>query len=151
MENQLVVFELANERYGVNITAVESIIKLQTITAVPQAPQFVKGVTNLRGVVLPVINLRQRFDLPQVETTKDTRIVVVEMDGGTVGMIVDAVAEVLRVPDEAIEPPSPLVVTVDSTFIAGIAKLDEQLVIILDLDKVLTAQEQVDLQAVPVT
>lgn len=149
MENQLVVFELANERYGVNITTVESIIKLQTITAVPQAPQFVKGVTNLRGVVLPVIDLRQRFGLPQTESTKDTRIVVVEMDGGTVGMIVDAVAEVLRVPDEAIEPPSPLVVTVDSTFIAGIAKLNEQLVIMLDLDKVLTAQEQGELNAVP--
>ncbi len=146
MENQLVVFNLANEHYGVNIGAVESIIKLQPITAVPRAPSFVEGVTNLRGTVLPVLDLRKRFGLRAEEATKDTRIVVVEMNQETVGMVVDAVTEVLRVPEEDIEPPSPIITTVDSVFITGIAKVDERLIILLDLGQVLSPEEKADLQ-----
>jgi purine-binding chemotaxis protein CheW len=142
MENQLVVFNLANENYGVDIAAVDGIVKMQPITAVPHAPGFVEGVTNLRGEVLPVIDLRKRFGLPQGEITKDTRIVNVEMDGVKVGMMVDAVSEVLRVTEENIEPPSPIVVTVDSAFITGIAKVDERLIILLDLARVLSTEEQ---------
>ena len=149
METQLVTFELANEHYGVNITAVESTIKLQPITFVPRAPQYVKGVINLRGVVLPVVCLRQRFGLPQSEYTKDTRIIVIEIDGKKVGIVVDAVTEVLSVQNEAIEPPSPLVTSQESAFITGIAKFSDRLVILLDFDKVLTDQNQVNLQAVP--
>ncbi len=148
MEQQLVIFELADEQYGLDIASVESIIKIQGITAVPQAPAFVEGVTNLRGVVLPVIDLRKRFGLPSTEKNKETRIVVVEMGDTTVGMVVDAVTEVLRVPSESIEPPSPLVTTVDSTFITGIAKVEERLIILLDLGKVLSVREQSQLQAV---
>ncbi len=147
MENQLVVFDLANEHYGVDIGAVEGIIEMQPITTVPRAPDFVEGVTNLRGTVLPVIDLRKRFGLLTQEATKETRIVVVELHDSTVGMVVDGVSEVLRVSEEAIEPPSPIVITVDSAFITGIAKLEERLVILLDLGKVLTGQEQADLQA----
>ncbi len=146
MENQLVVFMLAKEHYGVRIAAVESIIKLQPITAVPCSPAFVEGVTNLRGRVLPVIDLRKRFGLRAEEPTKDTRIVVVEMNGTLVGMIVDSVSEVLRVPAEFVEPPSPIMTTVDSAFITGIAKVDEQLIILLDLEKVLSPEEKADLQ-----
>jgi purine-binding chemotaxis protein CheW len=146
MEKQLVIFELANECYGVDIAAVESIIKPQPITTVPFAPSFVEGVTNLRGVVLPVIDLRKRFGLPLAEANRNTRIVIVEIGGLTVGMIVDAVAEVLRVFDEAVEPPSPLMMTLDSAFITGIAKVGERLVILLDLSRVLSVQEQADLQ-----
>lgn len=158
MENQLVVFDLANEHYGVDIAAVEGIIKMQTITAVPRAPAFVEGVTNLRGKVLPVIDLRKRFGLASGEATKATRIVVVEIPasasgtevtGMTVGMVVDGVSEVLRVAAEAIEPPSPMVMTVDSAFIRGIAKIAERLVILLDLGKVLSAGEQATLQTLP--
>ena len=152
MENQLVVFDLANEHYGVNISAVESIIKLQPITAVPHAPEFVEGITNLRGTVLPVVDLRKRFGLPAGEATKETRIVVAEIDGTQVGMMVDAVTEVLRVDEEAIEPPSPIVTTVDgdwssrNAFIPGIAKVDERLIILLDLARVLSPEEQASLQ-----
>jgi chemotaxis signal transduction protein len=103
MENQLIAFDLANEHYGVDIGAVESIIKLQPITAVPHAPGFVEGITNLRGMVLPVIDLCKRFGLSVEEVTKETRIVVVEMDSMQVGMVVDAVTEVLRVAKENIE------------------------------------------------
>ena len=150
MEQQLVVFELANEHYGVDIAHVEGIIKMQAITAVPHAPYFVEGVTNLRGSVLPVIDLRKRFGLPTEETTKNSRIVVVAIDGLKVGMTVDAVSEVLRVPEEAIEPTPPMVTTVDSAFITGIAKLDERLVILLDLSKVLTTSEQASLSKMAV-
>jgi purine-binding chemotaxis protein CheW len=146
VESQLVVFDLANEHYGVDIGAVESIIKLQPITAVPHAPRFVEGITNLRGTVLPVIDLRKRFGLPIKEATRETRIVVAEMDDTQVGMMVDAVTEVLRVDEEAIEPPSPIVATVDSTFITGIAKVDGRLIILLDLGKVLSPDEQASLQ-----
>ncbi len=158
MENQLVVFDLAREHYGVDISAVEGIIKMQAITAVPRAPAFVEGVTNLRGKVLPVIDLRRRFGLPQEDATKDTRIVVVEIpataseagvSGATVGIVVDGVSEVLRVSQEAIEPPSPIVTTVDSAFIRGIAKVGDRLVILLDLGKVLSTKEQTDLSTLP--
>jgi purine-binding chemotaxis protein CheW len=153
MENQLVVFNLANENYGVDIAAVDGIVKMQRITAVPRAPSFVEGITNLRGEVLPVIDLRRRFGLPVTETTMETRIVNVEMDGSKVGMIVDAVSEVLRVSEEDIEPPSPIITTVDgdwsgrNAFITGIAKVDERLIILLDLAKVLSLEEQADLRA----
>lgn len=149
MENQLVVFHVADELYAVDIAAVEGIIKMQPITNVPHAPKFVEGVTNLRGTVLPVVDMRQRFGLALMEETKDTRIIVVEMNGLTVGMIVDAVNEVLRVPAEDIEPPSPMVTTVDSTFITGIAKVDDRLIILLDLAKVLTLNEQAELTTLP--
>src|SRR5579859_7682676 len=107
MENQIVVFGLANEHYGVDIARVEGIIKMQAITTVPHAPEFVEGVTNLRGKVLPVIDLRCRFGLSPAEPTKDTRIVNVEMNGLTVGLVVDGVSEVQRVDPAAVEPPSP--------------------------------------------
>jgi purine-binding chemotaxis protein CheW len=147
MENHLVVFDLANEYYGVDIAAVEAITKMQPITVVPRAPQFVEGVTNLRGKVLPVIDLRKRFGLPASAATKESRIVVVEMNSSTVGIVVDGVSEVLRLSPEAVEPPSPFVTTVDSAFIKGIAKLTERLIILLDLGKVLTSQEKTDLRA----
>jgi len=148
MEKQLVVFQLANEYYGVDIFSVASIIEKQAIIAVPRSPEYVEGVTNLRGMVLPVIDLRKRFGLPENEETKETRIIVVELDDLTVGMTVDAVSQVLRIDDEEIEPPSPIVTTIDSAFIVGIAKTEERLIIALDLQKVLASEEQVELQAI---
>ncbi len=145
MEQQLVVFELANEHYGLDISAVEGIIKMQAITKMPQAPMFVEGVTNLRGTVVPVIDLRKRFNLPVLEHTKDTRIVVVYMEKTKIGMIVDGVSEVLRIPEESIEPTPPMVSNVNTAFIRGIAKLDGRLVTLLDLTKVLSLEEHASL------
>jgi purine-binding chemotaxis protein CheW len=148
MARQLVVFKLSDEHYGVDIRSVDSIIRLQPVTQVPHAPSFVEGVTNLRGIVLPVVDLRRRFSLPAREATKDARIVVAEVDGATVGMVVDAVTEVRKVPEEDIEPPSPFVTTVDSAFISGIAKVDDgRLIIVLDVERVLAPEEKVILQA----
>jgi purine-binding chemotaxis protein CheW len=141
-EEQVVVFELGREAYGVDIARVHEIIRMQTITAVPRAPQFVEGVINLRGKVIPVVDLRRRLGQTAGAPTRATRIVVVEIGAHTVGMIVDAVSEVLRVPAGAVEPPSSLVTTVDSEYLRGIAKLDDRLIILLDLDKVLTRSEQ---------
>jgi purine-binding chemotaxis protein CheW len=146
MENQIVVFELAGEQYGVNIASVESIIKMQAVTKLPHAPGFVEGVINLRGKVLPVIDLHKRFDLPEQLTDKDSRIIVVSLAGTEVGMIVDAVSEVLTVAEQAVEPPPAIATTIDSAFITGIAKIDPHLVILLDLSRVLKGEEQVELQ-----
>jgi len=134
----LVVFALGDEQYGVGINSVESIIRPKSITAVPRAPHFVEGVTNLRGTVLPVVDLHRRFGLPAQDAGKDARIVVAESAGNKVGMMVDAVLEVRRIPEPAIEPPSPLVTSIDSDFITGIAKVGEdRLIILLDLVRVL--------------
>jgi purine-binding chemotaxis protein CheW len=142
MDNQIVVFELGSELYGVNIAAVESIIKMQAITKLPHSPVFVEGVTNLRGKVLPVIDLRRRFGMPPQEMDKNSRIIVVNVNSTEVGMIVDGVSEVLTVPAQAVEPAPSIATTVNSIFITGIAKLDDRLVILLDLDRVLSVQEQ---------
>jgi purine-binding chemotaxis protein CheW len=142
MDNQIVVFELGSELFGVNIAAVESIIKVQTITRMPHAPDFVNGVTNLRGKVLPVIDLRQRFGMERQEADKKSRIIVVNVGKTEVGMIVDGVSEVLTVPEQAVELAPPIVTTVNSTFITGIAKLEGRLVILLDLNLVLSLEEK---------
>jgi purine-binding chemotaxis protein CheW len=149
MENQCVIFEVSGEFYGVDIAAVESIIKMQPITVVPHAPAFVEGVINLRGAVLPVLDLRKRFGLPGRQSDKDSRIVVVALGETEVGMIVDGVSEVLTVPEGAVEPPPSMVTTADSAFITGIAKIDGRLVILLDLEKVLSLQEQLALTGLP--
>ncbi len=142
MEFQLVVFELDQESYGVDIATVEGIIKMQEITRLPHAPEFVEGITNLRGTVVPVIDLRKRFGLPSQEPTRDTRIVIANMGGVKVGLVVDAVNQVIRVPEESIELPPQMSMTSNSAFIKNIAKLEGQLVILLDLGRVLSAEEK---------
>lgn len=145
-EEQLVVFELANEVYGVDIGRVQEIIRMPSITRLPRAPEFVEGVINLRGKVIPVVDLKRRFGLEQRDRTRSSRIVVVDVGEQVIGMVVDAVSEVLRMPMAAVEPPSPIVTTVESDYIRGIAKLEERLVILLDLDRVLTWEEKARLR-----
>lgn len=147
-EEQLVVFELAKESYGVDIGAVNTIIRMQRITHVPRAPQFVKGVINLRGSIVPVIDLRRRFGLQEFEETKASRIVVVETASGLIGMIVDAVTETLSLPSDAIEPPSSLVTTADSHYLRGVAKVEDRLIILLELERILTESEAQELDEV---
>jgi purine-binding chemotaxis protein CheW len=147
-ERQLVVFQLGAEFYGVEIARVHEIIRLQTVTRVPRAPVFVEGVINLRGKVIPVVDLRRRFGLPLADHTRASRIVVVELGDQVVGVVVDGVSEVLRVNGATVEPPSPVVAGVDSEYIHGIAKLDERLVILLDLDRVLAQTDRRALETV---
>lgn len=140
-ERQLVVFCLANETYGVDIATVKEIIQMQEITAVPGTASSVEGVTNLRGIVIPVVDLRKRFGLEVAEHSKNTRIVVLNKGENPIGVIVDSVDEVLRIPADSIEAPSPMIVTAQSEYLSGIVKLEDKLVILVDTDKVLSQEE----------
>ncbi len=141
-EKQLVIFDLAEETYGVDIISVREIIRMQEITKVPRTPEFVEGVINLRGKVIPVIDLRKRFGFRQAEATKDTRIVVVDIGGNDIGVVVDAVTEVLRLSADAVEPPTGVITTADSEYLLGIAKLESRLIILLDLQSALANIDQ---------
>ncbi len=140
-ETQLVSFRLGSEEYGVNIMQVQEIIRLTDITRVPKAPAFVEGIIDLRGRVLPIVDLRKRFDMEERQDTDATRIVVVNIDGMTVGLIVDSVSEVLRIPNRSIEPPPPIIAGVESRFLQGIGRINSRLLILLDLQKVFSQDE----------
>ena len=148
-ERQLVVFQLGAELYGVEISRVHEIIRLQSVTRVPKAPSFVEGVITLRGKVIPVVDLRRRFGLPTADHTRASRIVVVELGDQVVGIVVDGVSEVLRVNTATVEPPSPVVAGIDSEYLHGIAKLTDRLVILLDLDRILARDERRALETAP--
>jgi purine-binding chemotaxis protein CheW len=141
-EQQLVSFDLATESYGVDIGAVREIIRLQKITNVPRTPEFVEGVINLRGKVIPVVDLRKRFGLPVGDQSAENRIVVVDIGGQDIGVIVDAVNEVLRIFSDSVEPPSSVITTADPDYLMGIAKVDNKLLILLNLESVLSAEER---------
>lgn len=143
MERQIVVFELGSEQFGIEIANVEGIVKMQEITPVPYAPAYVKGITSLRGSVLPVIDLATRFGMQQSEESKESRIVIVFLGGKKTGMIVSAVSEVLTIEESIIEPPPPMVSTINSEFMNGIAKINEKLVILLELEQILKNTDEV--------
>ncbi|MDR7440346.1 MAG: chemotaxis protein CheW [Armatimonadota bacterium] len=141
-EQHLVVVRLDRERYGFAIEHVHEIIRMQEVTRVPRAPEFVEGVINLRGQVIPVLDLRRRFGLPPGERDGTTRIVVVEMNGNRVGVVVDAVLEVLRVPQSSVVPPEDMLATSQVAFLRGVAKHGDGLILLLDLQRVLEVGEQ---------
>ena len=143
---QLVSFRLGDEEYGVDILNVQEIIKMMEITRVPNSPDFVEGVINLRGKVLPVIDLRKRLGLPKKEHDKATRIIVVEMDKKIVGFIVDSVSEVLRIPSSALEAPPQMSNGVGEEFISAVGKLNDKLLILLDLKRILSVEEKKKLE-----
>jgi purine-binding chemotaxis protein CheW len=145
---QMVSFVIDREEFGVEILRVQEIIRLVEITRVPHAPVFVEGVINLRGKIVPVIDLRKRFRLSRRDADKDTRIIVVELEDRVVGFMVDSVREVIRVDRTVIEPPPDLAIGIDAHYITGVAKLEDRLLIILDLDEVLTVDEEKALEEV---
>lgn len=146
-ELQLVIFRLAKEEYGLPITKVQEINRLVPITKLPQTPSFMEGIINLRGRIIPVIDLRKRFQLPADGQSDENRIIIVEVNGQTVGIIVDAVTEVVRLAGGSIEPPPPTFI-LDAQYIHGVGKLDERLLILLDIDKILTSQEEIVLKQI---
>ena len=143
---QLVVFNLASEEYGVPITQVQEIIRLPEITRIPGVSGFIEGVINLRGKIIPIIDLRQRFGLEHKDRTEKTRIVVAEAGGQTLGIVVDGVSEVLQVSGDQIESMPPSIASIDAEYLSGVAKVDKMLVILLDLAKVLREFEKASLQ-----
>lgn len=134
---QLVSFNIEDEEFGLDILKVQEIIRMVEITRVPNAPIFVKGVINLRGKVIPIIDLRSRMGVPSKEIGKNTRIIVVELDNKIIGFIVDNVNEVIRINKNITDPPPPMVSGVEAKYITAIAKLTERLLILLDLEKIL--------------
>lgn len=144
---QLVTFSIGSEEFGVDILKVIEIIRTMEITKVPKAPAFVEGVINLRGQVIPIIDLRRRFGLADKAGDSDTRIIVIEINGMSVGFVVDSVSEVLRIPANTVEPAPPVVAGMDSDYISGVGKLEDRLLILLDLDKLLSADDLETLSA----
>lgn len=140
---QLVTFRLADETYGIEITKVREIILMGEITQIPQAAHYVKGLINLRSTVIPVIDLRAKFGLAESDLTDESRIMVINVSNNTIGIIVDEVKEVLRIRRDQIAPPPPTVASLGREYLQGLVKLDDQLLILLDIERLLGA-EQID-------
>ena len=136
---QLVTFSIGDGEFGVDILKVQEIIRIMEITRIPRSPEFVEGVINLRGKVVPIIDLRRRFSMVARQHDSDTRIIVIEISGVIVGFVVDAVSEVLRIPLDTVEPAPPVVAGLESDYISGVCKLHDRLLILLDLDRLLSA------------
>lgn len=135
---QLVSFQLAQELYGIEITRVREIILISEITRIPQTPACVKGLINLRNNVIPVIDLRVLFSMPEGQQTDESRIMVLQTGNRTVGIMVDAVCEVLRVKKDQIAPPPATVASLGKEYLTGIVRLEKQLLILLNIDTILT-------------
>jgi purine-binding chemotaxis protein CheW len=139
---QLVSFTIGQEEFGLDIQRIQEINRMVEITRVPNSPKFVSGVINLRGKVIPIIDLRKRFGFSATESDRNTRIIVVELSDMVVGFIVDAVSEVLRIPKRITEPPPPMVAGIGSEYITAVAKLENRLLILLDLERILKEEEK---------
>ena len=138
---QLVVFGVGKELYGVGIEAVHEIVRVPDVTQVPDAPEYFEGVINLRGRIIPVIDLRKRLRLAYVERTKSARVLITENNGRIVGLVVDSVAEVLKLQPDAIEEPPQMVSSIGVEYITGVAKVKDRLVILLNIEKVLSVED----------
>lgn len=139
---QVIVFRLGEERYGVDISQVREIIRPSQITKIPNAPEFVEGVINLRGQITTIVNLRKRFGIPPKPIDNDTRIIVVEYNNAVIGMMVDTVNEVKYLPQRDIEAlPSIITSREEAKFLKGVGKLSDGLLILIDLNKVLNEGE----------
>ena len=142
-EIKVIIFQLMDKEYAIGVDVVQGIEKSLSITRVPKTPPYVKGVINLRGVVTPIVSLRERFGLESKEIDDSTRIIIVTLDEFDVGLIVDAANDVLDIPIESIESQPEVVGSVESDFISGVAKVEKRLLVMLNLDKVLEPVKRV--------
>lgn len=143
---QLVSFKVGNEEFGLEILKVQEIIRLRELTRVPNMPDFVDGVINLRGKVIPVIGLRRRMGIPAGEADKRTRIVVAEVSGRVLGFVVDEVSEVLRISADTVEA-APKLGQVEREYVQGIGKIDDRLLILIDLNPLISDAEHGEIAA----
>ncbi len=145
---QLVSFNLGEETYGIEITKIREIILMGQITQVPETPHYIKGLINLRSTVIPVIDLRARFGLPEEALTDESRIMVLNVGTRTIGIIVDAVSEVLRVTGDQISEAPPTVSSLGNEYMTGLVRLEEQLLILLDVDHLFGAEQLDDIAGI---
>lgn len=143
---QYVIFRLGDSEFGVQIAQVQRITRLMEVTRVPRAPSFLEGVVNVHGEMAPVVDLKKRFELPWQEYGDEARILIVEVEGQTVGMIVDSVTEIAWIPTSAIEPPPEMVAEISGVYLTGLGRLDDRLIIFLNLSRVLTTEEIEELE-----
>lgn len=138
---KVIVFRLMDKEYAIPVNYVQGIEKMMHITRVPRTEKYVKGVINLRGVVTPIIDLRERFGLPPAEETDSVRIIIVQLDDIEVGFVVDSANDVIDIPTASIEPQPEVVGVKEEAFISGVCRIDNRLLILLHLDKVLNLAE----------
>lgn len=144
---QFISFSVGEEEYGLELLRVKEVIRVREITWLPRAPSFVKGIINLRGDVIPIIDLRDKFGLETREQTTQTRVIVVEVEGRLMGMVVDSASQVVRIPGDQIDPPPPVLGGFSRQYITGVGKTDDKLVILLNVDAILTVDEKVALSS----
>jgi len=140
---QLVGCRLDNEDYAIAIIKIQEIILMKPITRIPQVPSFIEGLINLRGVVIPIINLRTRFGMEPRAHDEETRIIVLNLHGKTVGCVVDSVTKVMRIGADQVQPPPLTMMSVAKHYISGLGKLEDRLLIILDIERLFDANEMV--------
>ncbi|KGG80787.1 chemotaxis protein CheW [Caloranaerobacter azorensis H53214] len=141
-EKQYVIFKIGNEEYGIDIMNVKEIGPYQKSVKVPNAPSFVEGIINYRGNVIPIISLHKRFNIEQKDIDNNTRIIVINLKDKQIGFIVDEASQTIRLNDKDIDPAPDIVAGIDSRYIIGVGKLDERLIILVDLEKILTEDEK---------
>lgn len=138
---KMIIFQLQEEEYAVDVQQIGSIERMMPITRVPQTPDYVKGVINLRGVVTPIIDLRSRFGMENLTITDATRILIVYLNDIEVGLVVESANDVMDIPSEKIEPNPEVIGSVHAEYIEGVAKIENRLLILLDLHKVLDSEK----------
>ncbi|MFC1669886.1 chemotaxis protein CheW [Spirochaetota bacterium] len=138
---QIVCFKIGSEEYGIDILQVQEILKLPKVTKLPKSVSFIMGVIDLRGKVIPIVDLSTKFDIETESTSEDKRTVVVDIDGKKIGLAIDSVSYVVKVNQGDIEPPPPVVKGISGKYIVGIAKLEESFVVILDIRKIFSKEE----------
>jgi purine-binding chemotaxis protein CheW len=144
---QLVTFQVGGEEFGLDVFSVHEILRYQAVTPVPRAPAFVEGVLDVRGAVVPVVDLRRRFEVAGVAYTDETRIVLVDFAGERLGLVVDSVTEVLRAPETAVSAPPAYIRGLAAEFMRGIVRHDGRLIILMDLERILSSEERIALEA----
>jgi purine-binding chemotaxis protein CheW len=138
---QLISFTVGAEEYGLELLRVKEVIRMRQITWLPKAPACVKGVINLRGDVIPIVDLRERFGLTAQQQTATTRVIVVEVEGHMIGMVVDSASQVWRVPEDQFDPPPAVMGETSRDFITAVGKMGDTLIIMIDVDKILSTEE----------
>lgn len=147
-EEKVVVFNIGDEEYAAEINQVERILEFEKITRIPDAPEFLKGVINYQGKIIPVIDLKVRFNLPETSIKEESKIIIAKHDEGDVGLIIDGVSQVLDVPSESITPPPDIIAGIVKEYIKAIIKLDKRIVILLDLGRILSFNERKELNKI---